>query len=96
MKGEEGSGVGAKFAAVYFPFFFFFAFYVLVSCVTGADPASHGVRLWRGGSASTLAFSLFFPFIVLVVDDRQGARRILLVPASSSMSSSIRSWSTWT
>ena len=41
MKGERGIGVGAAFAAVYFPFFFFFAFYVLVPCVTGADPASH-------------------------------------------------------
>ena len=29
MKGERGIGVGATFAAVYFPFFFFFAFYVL-------------------------------------------------------------------
>ena len=80
MKGERGIGVGATFVAVYFPFFFFFfAFYVLVPCVTGA--------------ASTVAFSLFFPFIVLVADDRQGARRILLVPA---ISSSVRSWKTWT
>ena len=69
MKGERGIGVGVTFAAVYFSFFFFFAFYVLVPCVSGADPASHRVRLWRGGSASTLAFSLFFPFIVLVVVD---------------------------
>ena len=74
--GERGIGIVTTFAAEYFAFFFFFAFYVLGPCVTGADPASHGVRLWRGGSASTPAFSLLFPFIVLVVDDRQGARRI--------------------
>ena len=94
--GVRGIGIVTKFAAEYFAFFFFFAFYVLGPCVTGADPASHGVRFWRGGSASTPAFSLLFPFIVLVVDDRQGARRIFMVPASSSISSSIRSWSTWT
>ena len=49
--------------------YFFFVFFDIVPCVTGADPASHGVRLWRGGSASTVAFFLFFPFIVLVYTD---------------------------
>ena len=58
--------VGVTFAAVNFPYFFFFVFFELVPCATGADPASHGVRLWRGGSASTVAFFLFFPFIVFV------------------------------
>ena len=52
MTGERGTDVGVTFAEVYF-LFFFFAFHV--PCATGANPASHGVRLWRGGSASTVA-----------------------------------------
>ena len=55
--GVRGIGIVTTFAAEYFAFFFFFAFYVLGPCVTGADPASHGVRL---GSASTPAFSFSF------------------------------------
>ena len=58
--------VGVTSAAVNFPYFFFFVFIELIPCDTDADPASHGVRLWRGGSASTVAFFLFFPFFVFV------------------------------
>ena len=68
MRGERGIDVGATFAAVNFPYLFFFVFFVLVTCVTGADPASHRVRLWRGGSASSLFFYLFFCSFVEYVD----------------------------
>ena len=58
--------VGVKFAAVNFPYFFFFVFIELVPCATGADPASHGVRLWRGGSASrVLPLRVSFPRVPL-------------------------------
>ena len=36
---------------------------VLRPRVTGADPASHRVRLWRGVSASTVPFSFFLSFL---------------------------------
>ena len=65
LKGDRGIGVGATFAEVF-----------LASTssqldekvcgprFTDADPTSHRVRLWRGGSASTPAFFyLFFPFV---------------------------------
>ena len=53
MRVERGIDVGAALAAVNFTyFFFFFVFIELVPCAAGADPASHGVRLWRGWSAS--------------------------------------------
>ena len=35
---------------------------------TDADPTSHRVRLWRGGSASNLFFYLFFYSFVEYVD----------------------------
>ena len=61
--------VGVTFAAVNFPYFFFFAFIELVPCATGADPASHGVRLWRGGSASRESYHIVFPFLVYLFKD---------------------------
>ena len=64
MKGERGIGVGATVLPL-----LLLLLCVLRPRVTGADPASHRVRLWRGGSASTVPFSFFFPFIVLVVVD---------------------------
>ena len=36
--------------------------------ITDADPTSHRVRLWRGGSASSLFFYLFFYSFVEYVD----------------------------
>ena len=54
--------VGVTFAAVNFPYFFLFVFIELVPCATGEDLASHGVRLWRGGSASkVLLHRVSFP-----------------------------------
>ena len=35
---------------------------------TNADPTSHRVRLWRGGSASSLFFYLFFYSFVEYAD----------------------------
>ena len=67
MRGERGIDVGAAFAAVNFPYFFF-VFFVLVPCATGADPASHRVRLWRGGSTSSLFSYFFFYSFVEYVD----------------------------
>ena len=68
MRVELGIDVGAVHAVVNFTFFFFFffVFIELVPCATGAGPASHGVRLWRGGSASrVLLHRLSFPRVPL-------------------------------
>ena len=64
---RTSSPLVSVFAAVNFPyFFFFFVFIELVPCATGADPASHGVRLWRGGSASrVLPHRVSFPRVPL-------------------------------
>ena len=58
--------VGVKLAAVNFPYFFFSVFIELVPSTAGADRASHGVRLWRGGSASrVLPHRVSFPRVPL-------------------------------
>ena len=70
MKGERGFGVGATFAEVFFLFFFFLPFYVLALRAQTRPAIEFGSG--EEGLRPQFHSPFFFPFIVLVVVDRQG------------------------